>query len=321
MFGLETQVEIGLQADPTTFNTTARRSLNVYKISGGRTSTRPEDPILGGNFANLTDPTEPGPGLPDHKLTIEAPVCIAQMPFWLRAFFGAPETTGTTPDYEHEFKSGVSTLPYIALQHRLQANDYRRHVGLVGEEFRISFNPEADGFARFSMSFMGIDEQRDTAAAAGTVTAAPTLDRPAEAASNVAWNGVAGGQIIGGELTFKRKLKRIRSADGTGLASAIEYDGKSTLSGSIKLRYRTQSIIQDAWSRTERVVAMELMRAAERGLQFQCGHAVLDEAPIDISGPDGVEFDLPLNAYQSATDVALLIAALSGTASFATLTA
>lgn len=316
MLGLETKVEIAQQVAAATFNVTARQALNVYKITGGQTKSRPEDPILNGGFQNLTDPTEPGPGLADHKLTVEVPVCVAQLPFWLRAFFGAPTTSGAASDYTHLFRSGVSSLPYISIQQQLQAADFRRHVGCVGEEIKIGLSPEADGFARATLTFIGLEEQRDTATALGTVTAAPTLDRPAEALANVLWNAVSGGQLIGGELSFKRKLKRIRSADGTGKPTAIEYDGKSTLGGSVKLRYRNQSIITDAWSRTERAMQMELLRSATRGFRLLAGHALLDETPIGADGPDGVEVDVPLMAYQTAADAALAVTALSGEASF-----
>lgn len=318
MLGLETKVEIAEQVDATTFNVTARRALNVYKFTGGQTKTRPEDPILGAGFENATDPTEPGPGLPDHKVTVEVPVCIAQFPFWLRAFFGAPVTTGTASDFSHAFKSG-QPLKYISIQQQLQSADFRRHVGLVGEELKISLSPEADGFARATISFMGIEEQRGVTAALGTITAAPTLDRPAEALANVLWNAVSGGQLIGGELTFKRNLKRIRAADGTGLPNRIEYNGKSSLTGSVKLRYQNQSIIADAWSRTERAMQMELMRNATRGIRLLAGQALLDETPIGADGPDGIEVDIPLTAYQNVAKPALAITALSPTASLATL--
>lgn len=318
MLGLETQIEVGLQSDFTTFNTTTRRALNVYKVTGGQTKSRPEDPILNGGMANLTDPTEPGPGLSDHKITLEVPVCVNQLAFHLRAFFGAPVTDGADPDYEHVFKSGVSTLPFVSIQEKLQTGDYRRHVGCVGEEFKIGFDPSADGFARATFTYVGLEEQRATVAAAGTVTAAPALDRPAESLSSVLWNNVAGGQIIGGEITFKRKLKRIRSADGTGVPNRVEYDGKSTLGGSIKLRYGGQSIISDAWSRTEREIQLEILRSSARGFNLLCGHAVLDEVPVGRDGPDGVEIDIPLMAYQDPTDAALIITALSQFAQFAT---
>ena len=319
MLGLETVVEIAQQVDASTFNVTARKALNVYGITGGRTKTRPEDPILNGGFNNLTDPTEPGPGLDDHRVTVVVPVCVAQFPYWLRAFFGAPTTTGSASDYTHAFASGVAALPYISLQDKLQTNDFRRHVGMVGQEMRISLDPSADGFARATLTFIGINEERAASAAAGTVTAAPALDRPAESRANIMWNAVAGGQIIGGELVFTRKLKRIRSADATGLANRIELDGKSTLGGSLKLRYQNQTILADGWNRTERATVMELLKSATRGFRLTCAHALLDETPVDRGGPDGVELDVPLAAYQSASNPALKVEALSSIASLAAL--
>lgn len=319
MLGLETVVEIAEQSVAGTFNVTARKALNVYSIQGGRTKTRPEDPILNGGFQNLTDPTEPGPGLDEHRLTVVVPVCVAQFPYWLRAFFGAPTTTGAGPDYTHAFASGVASLPYISLQDKLQANDFRRHVGLVGQEMRIALDPSADGFARATLTFIGLNEERAQTAAAGTVTAPPTLDRPAESRANILWNAVAGGQIIGGELVFARKLKRIRSADATGLPSRIELDGKSTLGGSLKLRYQNQTIVQDGWNRQERATVMELLKSVTRGFRFTCAHALLDETPVDRGGPDGVELDVPLTAYQSASNPALKVEALSAITSLATL--
>ncbi len=319
MLGLQTEIEIAEQVDATTFNVTARKALNVYSVKGGQTRSRPQDPILNGGMQNLSDPTEPAPGLPELSLTIEAPLCVTQLQFWLRAFFGAPATTGSAPNHSHLFKTGVAVLPYISIQHKLQANDFRKYVGLVGESMEISLNPEADGFGRITMTFIGIEEQRAVATAAGTVTAAPTLDRPAEALSNIIFNGVSGGSSIGGKLSFKRKIKRVRSADGTGKPRAVQYDGKSEVTGSLKCRYESQTMLADAWAQTERAITLELLKSATRGVRFAIAHALLDEVPVSIDGPDGVEFDLPFTGYQTTVDPALQVTALSATASLATL--
>lgn len=318
MLGLETEVEIAQQVDATTFNVTGRQALNVYRITGGRTRSRPQDNILNGGFQNLSDPTQPAPGLPEHRLEIEAPLCVNQLQYWLRAFFGPPTTTGTT-DYSHLFKSGVSTLPYISIQQKRQTGDFSRHIGCVGEEMRIKLDPEQDGFARVMMSFVGLDEEKAATAAAGTVAAAPALDRPAEALANIMYNAVAGGQVMSGEIVFKRKLKRIRSADGTGVPRAIQYDGKSELTGSLHCRYESQAMLADARADTERAVVLELLKSATRGIRFNVAHGLLDETPVGAEGPDGVEIDIPLIGYQNAADPALQVTALSSLASLADL--
>lgn len=319
MLGLETEVEIASQVDASTFNVTARQKLNVYRITGGQTRSRPQDNILNGGMQNLSDPTEPAPGLPEHRIEIEAPLCIAQLPFWLRAFFGAPATTGAPSDYTHIFRSGAAVLPYVSIQHQRQASDFARHLGCVGESFRIKLDPEADGFGRVMMSFIGISETQASATGLGTVTAAPTLDRPAERLANILYNAVSGGVVMSGEINFKRKLKRVRVADATGLPRAIQYDGKSELTGSLRCRYENRTMLNDAIANTERALVMELLRTSVRGIRMTVAHGLLDEVPVGADGPDGVEIDIPLTGFQNASDAALQVTALSSVASFATL--
>ena len=130
---------------------------------------------------------------------------------------------------------------------------------------------------------------------------------------------MAGGQVLSGEINFKRKLKRIRAADGTGVPRAIEYDGKSELTGSLRCRYDSAAMLNDARADTERAITMALLKSEFRGLSITVAHALLDETPVGAEGPDGVEIDIPLNGFQDATDAALKVTALSGVASFATL--
>jgi len=319
MLGLETELEIASQVDAATFNVTARQKLNVYRCTGGQTRSRPQDNILNGGMQNLSDPTQPAPGLPEHRIEIEAPICVAQLPFWLRAFFGPPTTSGAATDYTHIFKSGVAVLPYISIQQKRQTGDFAKHLGCVGESFRIKLDPEQDGFGRIMMSFIGISETQAATTAAGTVAANPTLDRPAERLANILYNAVSGGQVLSGEINFKRKLKRIRSADATGLPRAIQYDGKSELTGSLRCRYDSMAMLNDARGDTERAIVMELLRSSVRGMRITVAHGLLDEVPVGADGPDGVEIDIPLTGYQNSADPALQITALSSVASFATL--
>lgn len=315
MLGLETVVEIGVQASAAEPATQARQALNVYSITGGRTRGLPDDPILNGGFQNLSDPTLPGPGLPDHRIRVSVPLCEAQFPFWCRAFFGAPVTTGLAPNHIHTFRSGVAALPYVLIQHQRQASDFSRHWSCVGEELSIDLSSEREGFAMAEISFVGIDETIAASTLAGTVTAAPTLVRNPQANVNAIYNGVSGGQVMGGKITFKRNLKRVYAADGSAHPVAIEYQGKSTLEGELNCRYANQTMLADARARTERAITMELLTNANRGLRFLMGQALLAETPVDISGPDGVEFAIPIKGHQSASVAALQAVALSGSAS------
>lgn len=316
MLGLESTISIGKQASFTDPSTLARQSLNIYGISGGGTDQDADDNILGGGLNNASDPVAPAPGLDDHKITIKTPLCINQTPWLLAAFFGTETPTGTTPDYTHSWSSGQA-LPAVFLEHQLKSGKYRRHWGLVGESLTVDLSADREGFGMLEATFVGLKETRATSALTGVVTAAPALDRPAQKMCSVIYGGVAGGNIIGGKFTYKRTLKRHRSADGTGVAYSVEVDNISSLSGSIRARFDDGALLDDAFDRTERTLALELLRSSVRGVKFSLPHQRLSRTPTDIPGPGGLEMDMPLRGWQTSSDAALLVQVLSGVATTA----
>ena len=313
MLGLETLVSLGKQASATNPTTLARQSLNVYKITGGQSEPATDDNILGGGLNNLEDPVAPAPGLDDHRITVEVPLCMAQFPFWLAAFFGTPADAGTDPDYTHDYVSGAA-LPYCTLEHQLTTGKYRRHFGLVGEELTIDLGSDKAGFGSATMTFVGLSEVAAGAALTGSVTAAPALDRPAQKLLNVIYNSVSGGDIMSGKIDFKRNLLRVRAADGSGIPYAVERNGISTLTGSIHIRYHGDTFYTDGVNQTVRDLSIELMRTEARGIQVAMANMRLDRTPVDISGPDGVEMDINFRAWQTTDDPALALTVLNSTA-------
>lgn len=312
--GLNTEISIGKQSTFAKPSTLPRQKLNVYSISGGQTEPDESDPILGANYQNVSDPREPAPAIDDHRITVRAPLCLVQAGWWFAAFFGSETASGAPSDYTHLWKSGAA-LPIIFLEHMLTAGKYRQHYGLVGEKLSIDLDANASGFGMMEMTFVGIGEDKATAALTGTVTATPTLDRPAQQLCSVLYNAVAGGDIIGGKLEFSRKLKRHRAADGTGLPYAVEQDGISELTGSLRARYSgTETMYDDASAKTERAIEMQLMRTAARGIKINLPHARLSRTPIDVDGPDGIELDYNFRAWQTSADAAMEFRTLNGSA-------
>lgn len=316
MLGKLSQVSIGKQvsfADPTTLD---RQSLNVYSVNGGQSDNFVDDPILGGGLNNGSDPSAPAPGLDDHKVTIKAPLCVDQAPFWFAAFFGAEAASGSTPNYTHEWKSGQA-LPIIFLEHQLKAGVYRRHFGMIGESMTIDLDSEREGFAMMELTFVGLKDAKAAIAMPGDVDAAPALNRAAQKLVNIVYNGVSGGYLIGGKFTFTRKLKRHRSADGTGLPYSVEQDGDSTLTGSLRTRFENDTFVDDGIAQTERALELQLMKTAQRGLQFDMQHMRLNRTPVSVDGPDGIEVNFDFRAWQTTADAALAARALNAQATVA----
>ena len=314
MIGLESTVSIGKQASATNPSTQVRQLLNVYKIDGGLTANDETDNLLGGGLTNTEDPVLPAPGLDDHRITIEVPLCNTQFGWWLAAYFGTESApSGTSPNYIHTWTSGAA-LPYIFIEHMLKSGRYRRHFGCVGESLEVDLDAERGGFGMAKFTFVGLSEASATTALTGTVTAAPALDRPAQKLSNVTYNAVAGGDLMGGKFSHKRTLKRLRSADGTGVAYAIEVDAVSEISGEIRTRYHDDTFYDDGVAATARALGLYLASTANRGIKFDFPAMRLSRTPVTIDGPQGVEYSAAFKAWQTSSAAAMTAKALNALA-------
>jgi hypothetical protein len=313
MIGLESTVSVGKQASTANPSTQARQLLNVYKIDGGQTANDETDNLLGGNLTNTEDPVFPAPGLDDHRITLEVPLCNTQFGWWLAAYFGTEVASGTNPNYTHAWTSG-GALPNMFIEHQAKSGRFRRHFCCVGESMEIDLDAERSGFAMGKFTFVGLSETSATAALTGTVTAAPALDRPAQKLVNVTYNSIAGGDLIGGKFSHKRTLKRIRSADGTGLPYVVELDAVSEISGEIRTRFHDDTFADDGIASTTRALGLYLMTNATRGIKFDFAAARLARTPLTIDGPGGVEYSPSFKAWQTSGAAAMIARTLNSQA-------
>src|SRR5262249_13396387 len=156
------------------------------------------------------------------------------------------------------------------------------------DSFSIDLSSEKEGFAEATATFMGLDEKLVTSALPGTVTAAPTLLRPAEALVSIGYNSVTGSPVMSGGITFTRKLKRPGGADGTGIPLSIDLQGKSTLEGKLHIRYLNQTMLTDAVNLTARDINLSLATDANDSITWDMPNSRLNRTPMSISGPDGI---------------------------------
>lgn len=316
MLGLLSTVSIGKQptnADPTTL---ARQSLQIYSISGGQTQSDSDDPILGGGLNNGSDPTGAAPGLDDHKITVKVPLCGNQFPWWMAAFFGTEVAAGAATDYTHDWKSG-QTLPKIFMEHQLKSGLLRRHYAMVGSDLTIDLDAEREGYGQAELTFVGLKETKATSALTGVITAAPALVRPAQKLVNIVYNGVNGGDLMGGKFTYSRPLKRYRSADGTGIPYDVDQEQASQLTGSIRTRFQSDTFYDDGVAQTERALAIQLMSSATRGIKFALPHMRLARTAVGVDGPGGIEMNFDFRAWQTQADAAMGVTVANGTATAA----
>ena len=308
MLGQQTQVTVGSQSAVATPNTTQRTNLNIYKIDGGGSESMPDDLILSGGLYDGSDPTAPAPGLNDHTLSVDVPLCLNQFPIWMTAGLGPSVDAGATGAYTHTFNSGIAVAPMNTVEHMRQTGDYRQHLACVMSSMAIDLSADREGFAMATLGFMGYDELPSTSVLAGTVLPTPTLLRPPQKLLNTTYNGVsAAGQIMGGKFTFDRKLKRHRKADGTGQPYEISYDDRSEFSGSFHVRYKDPTLDTDAIARTVRAASMVLATGSGTSIAFNMANIRLERTPVPIAGPAGVEYDINFKGWQTAAAPALTV--------------
>jgi len=313
ILGLETTVSIGKQANFTKPTTLARQMLNVYSVAGGATAQDGDDNILGATLNNFEDPVAPADGLDDHRVTVEVPLCIAQFGYWLAAYFGAETASGSASDYSHLWNSGALP-PIIFLEHKLTTGKYRQHHGMVGESMEIDLSADREGFAKAKFTFVGLTEDPASAALTGVVTAAPTLNRPAQKLVNITYNAVAGGDLVGGKFTHKRTLKRVRGADGTGVPYAVEREAITQVTGDLSTRFHDDTFYDDARNKTARALGIYLLSTALRGIKFDFANARLSRMPVDVGDPSALEYNPSLRAWQDPTNPALVAKVLNSAA-------
>lgn len=309
--GLEQTIALGIQASKATPTTQARTLINAYSFDGGLTEGRKPDALLPAGLNNIYDSTPSAPAIDDHKLTLVTPLDEVQFALVLLAFFGTATDSGAGP-YVHDFSSGAASVPYVFFEKKLGASDFRQHISCVGETLDINLDAEKEGFGQVTTTWVGITETPSATTMPGVVTAAPALIRNPQRNNNNTYNGVAA--QIGGKISFKRQLKRLRNSDGTGVPYDVVRNDVNMCDGSWHVRYKDQTLTTDQIARQKRQAIVELLTSATQGIRFTVPNHILARTPEPLPGPAGIEYDLPWTAEQSSAAAMFKATILNATA-------
>lgn len=138
----------------------------VSSTFGGETPIVPADIRWG-----TRDPLPGQEGQQDVSGDIVVPLELNSLGFWLKAFFGAPVTTGAEAPYSHVFTSGGSPLPVSLEFGHTDVGKYRRSVFVIGNTLNLKRSGDESAQINVSMNFIGGAETIENAA----VDASPTV--------------------------------------------------------------------------------------------------------------------------------------------------
>jgi hypothetical protein len=214
------------------------------------------------------------------------PVDLAFIGDWLRLLLGPPTTTGTPPDFQHVFVSGVSPLPSASIELAYpDVPSFDVIAGVHADTWEIDFSPSGAATATFGL--IGQGSTRSATSSAGTPT---TRDYVAfnKAQGAIRRNGTPLAQITGGRLNVSNGAEIVRTIRDDLKIEGVD-PGLARATGQITSRFENTLLLDDAASNAALEVAFEYRISATRRLTVTLHETYLALAKTPIQGPAGIE--------------------------------
>jgi len=240
---------------------------------------------------------------------VVVPIDVENLGLWLKAAFGAPTTSGTTPK-THTFQSGNWTLPSMAIETAMpEVPRYAMYTGCVLDQ--LSWQMQRSGLLTATARLVSQGETIAAATAAGTPTALG-LQRFGHFNGTVKRNGTALGNVVSAEVTYSNNLDRIETIRGDGRIDGAD-PTMAALTGRIEVRFSDSTLITQAIDGTPCELEFVYSLGANASFTFTA-HAVYLPIPrIEIAGPQGVQASFDWQAAKAASPARMCTAVLVNT--------
>ena len=166
---------------------------------------------------------------------VVVPIDVENLGLWLKAAFGAPVTSGTTPK-THTFQSGNWTLPSMAIETAMpEVPRYAMYTGCVCDQ--LSWQMARSGLLTATARLVAQGESVAATTAAGTPTSL-ALQRFGHFNGAITRNGSPLGNVISAEVTYSNGLDRIETIRSDGRIEGAD-PGMAALTGRVEVRFVT----------------------------------------------------------------------------------
>lgn len=233
------------------------------------------------------DPTDPLLGAINVTGPVAVPLCLNQSGFWLKHIFGLPTTSGTTPDYEHVFKSGALTLPSLSA-HVWSPNLGRGRTakGVRVNDFSLEMGREV--LPALRMNLIGQDEANTVAIADSTPDETLALARFHPFKGQIKKDGAALADIVSATMTYRNNLDIVAPIRADGLI-ADALPAQAAFEASLRARVKDGSLLDIAGTDTTIELEFGYVNSATASLLFTAHRVWLPKPTQEISGPGGIE--------------------------------
>ena len=275
-----------------------------------RTTLGAEQPLLNSELLGYgRDPLAPIKDAVTADGEVVVPIDVEAFGFWLKAAFGSPTTTGTTPK-THTFQSGNWTLPSMAIEVAMpEVPRFAMYAGCVMDQ--LSWQMSRSGLLTATARLIAQGEAIAATTAAGTPTALG-LQRFGHFNGVVKRNGTALGNVVSAEITYANGLDRIETIRNDGKIEGAD-PGMAALTGRIEVRFADSALVTQAIDGTPCELEFAYSLGANASFTFTA-HAVYLPVPrIEIPGPQGIHATFDWQAARATSPTRMCTAVLVNT--------
>jgi hypothetical protein len=237
------------------------------------------------------------------------PVDVENLGLWLKAAFGNPTTTGTTPKV-HTFNSGAWSLPSMAIEIGMpEIPRFAMYTGVMLNTLRWSM--QRSGLLTAAVGLMGQKEAVAASTAAGTPTSL-AYTRFGHFNGAITRDGSALGSIVSADITYSNNLDPVEIIRADGAVEGFD-PMVASLGGTLVARIADTTLLTQAINGAP----CELKFAYDLGVNAKfelTAHAVyLPQPRAPIEGPGGVQVTFDWQAARAASPTRLCTAILTNT--------
>lgn len=241
---------------------------------------------------NSRNPSIPFRGNIDVSGSIVVPVEKIGIGYWLRAMFGAPQTSGTGP-YTHVFKPG-DTQPSLVLERGFtDIGQYFKYNGCKVSRASIDFG--GDAAVQMSLDIMGAKETLGAASYDATPTAIVQENYHMFQLA-IEECGAAIAIVVSGNLQIDFGLDGEQYAIGGGGVRADIPEGLVQVTGNVRAFFQDAVLLNKAINGTESSLKLTWTSGAH-SLELLVPELMYERSSPGIDGPRGVLVELPFRGY------------------------
>lgn len=313
--GRAIETRLGKETAPATV-AAAWTPCRHYDFTSGMERPKVLDAQLGVANMNSRDPTARRTGLPGGSLSRTVPLNLSEIGWWLSAGF-AGSVTGSASNYVHTFVSGGDPANTLTLLQKWASGDWTWDLGVALASMRIQA-AKTEGAARAVLSLVGLQDDEDTSAPAGTVASAYAAEDFSDWRWSALWDGVAIGNALNLDLMFDCGVERIQGLSGDEWPTRHHFGARDN-SGSLRLYGVAKTIRDLGLSGDTGLLTLQATHPDDptnRLIKFDLENVQFDRPQRGVGGPGQFSADMAFHASQDADSHAVTVTLKNGVSAY-----